>query len=58
MIPAKLINFMELCIKEAVRRQRYADGDLQHQEASAAEAAFKIMKSVAEDLEKKGVTDI
>lgn len=58
MTPSKLINFMELCIKEAGRKQRYADSDLQHDEASAAEEAFRIMKSVAEDLEKKGIMDI
>lgn len=58
MIPSKLINFLELCIKEATSRQRFAYSDLQHDEASAAEETFKIMKSVAEDLKKKGVTEI
>ena len=58
MIPSKLINFLELCIKEATSIQRFAHSDLQHDEASAAEEAFRIMKSVAEDLEKKGVMNI
>ena len=51
-------NFLDLCIKEATSKQCFAHSDLQHDEASAAEEAFRIMKSVAEDLEKKGVMDI
>lgn len=58
MILENFTNFLDLCIKEASSIQRYAHSDLQHQEASAAEETFKIMKSVAEDLKKKGITEI
>jgi hypothetical protein len=58
MILENFTNFLDLCIKEATSRQRFAHSDLQFQEASAAEETFKIMKSVAEDLKKKGITEI
>jgi hypothetical protein len=58
MILENFTNFLELCIKEAASRQRFAHSDLQFQEASTAEETFKIMKSVAEDLKKKGITEL